>query len=147
MGWGNSIQKANSLYNKHLSEEIKSHLINISDDYRMMKTWLICNYGGPSRIIGDIINNLSARQKPTLNNRKEKFTFYSAITGAIQRWERLSRITHINRAELKSCLLSRSTLSSLVKLLPIAEYDLWVREITVTRLDFGTRWVLILSRV
>ena len=50
--------------------------------------------------------------------------------------ERLSRITNINRAELESCLLSRSTLSSLVKLLPIAEYDLWVREITVTRLDF-----------
>ena len=147
LGWGNSIQKANSLYNKHLSEEIKSHLINISDDYRMMKTWLICNYGGPSRIVGDLINNLSARPKPAPNIRKKKFTFYSAITGAIQRLERLSRITNINRAELESCLLSRSTLSSLVKLLPIAEYDLWVREITVTRLDFGTRWVLILSRV
>ena len=43
LGWGNSVQKANRLYNKHLSEEIKSHLINISDDYRMMKTWLISN--------------------------------------------------------------------------------------------------------
>ena len=32
LGWGNSEQKANQLYNKHLSEEIKSHLINISDD-------------------------------------------------------------------------------------------------------------------
>ena len=25
LGWGNSVQKANKLYNKHLSEEIKSH--------------------------------------------------------------------------------------------------------------------------
>ena len=32
LGWGNSIQKANRLYNKHLSDEIKSHLINISDE-------------------------------------------------------------------------------------------------------------------
>ena len=81
LGWGNSVQKANCLYNKHLSEEIKSHLINISDDYGMMKNWLISNYGGPSRIVGDIINNLSNRSKPAPDNRKEKFSFYSAITG------------------------------------------------------------------
>ena len=39
LGWGNSVQKANRLYNKHLSEEIKSHLINISNDYGMMKNF------------------------------------------------------------------------------------------------------------
>ena len=61
---GISVQKANRLYNKHLSEEIKSHLINISDDYGIMETWLISNYVGPSRIVGDIINNLSNRKKP-----------------------------------------------------------------------------------
>ena len=32
LDWGNSVQKTNRLYNKHLSEEIKFHLINISDD-------------------------------------------------------------------------------------------------------------------
>ena len=31
MGWGNFIQRANRLYNRHLSEEIKSKLINKSD--------------------------------------------------------------------------------------------------------------------
>ena len=31
MGWGNSVQRANRLYNSHLSEEIKSKLINKSD--------------------------------------------------------------------------------------------------------------------
>ena len=101
----------------------------------MMKHWLISNYGGPSRIVGDIINNLATRTKPT-DKRKEKFTFYSAISGAIQRLERQSRISHINRAELESCLLSRSTPSSLINLLPIPEYDLWVREMTVPGLDF-----------
>ena len=79
------MQKANRLYNKHLSEEIRSHLINISDNYNLMKTWLIINYGGPSRIVGDIINNLSRKSKPVGGNRKEKFVFYSAITGAIQK--------------------------------------------------------------
>ena len=85
LGWGNSIQKANRLYNKVLSDEIKSHIINISDYYNLMKTWLITNYGGPSRIVGDIINNLSRKSKPVGGNRKEKFVFYSAITGAIQK--------------------------------------------------------------
>ena len=81
-------------------------MINISNNYSLMKTWLISNYGGPSRIVGDIINNLSRKTKPTSGNRKDKFVFYSAITGAIQRLERLSRVNYINRTELESCLLS-----------------------------------------
>ena len=108
LGWGNSVQKANRLYNKHLSEEIKSHLINISDNYNLMKTWLIKTYGGPSRIVGDIISNLSRKPKPVGGNRKDMFVFYSAITGAILRLEKLSRANYINRTELEACLLSRS---------------------------------------
>ena len=41
LGKGNSTQKANRLFNKHLSEEIKSKVINISDNYAEMKAWLI----------------------------------------------------------------------------------------------------------
>ena len=37
---------------------------------------------------------------------------------------------------MESCLLSRSTLSSLIGLLPLAEYELWVREMTMSGLDF-----------
>ena len=45
-------------------------------------------------------------------------------------------MNYIDKAELETCLLSRSTLSSLVSLLPTSEYDLWVREMTVSGLDF-----------
>ena len=45
-------------------------------------------------------------------------------------------MNYINRSELKACLLSRSTLSSLVRLLPNSEYDLWVREMMIAGLDF-----------
>ena len=41
LGWANSIQKANRLYNKHLSDKIKSYLINISNNYSLIKTWLM----------------------------------------------------------------------------------------------------------
>ena len=101
-----------------------------------MKAWLINNYGELSRIVGDIIGNLSKKTKPLGGNRKDKFIFCSAITGAIQRLERLSRANYIDKSKLESCLLSWSTLSSLVRLLPTSEHDLWVREMTVAGLDF-----------
>ena len=91
-----------------------------------MKTWLITNYGGLSKIVGDIINSLLGKSKPAQWSRKEKFIFYSAITGAFQRLERLSRVNYTDKIELETCLLSRSTLSSLVRFLPALEYDLWV---------------------
>ena len=81
-----------------------------------MKQWLIKNYGGSSRIVGDIVSNLMRKTKPTTGNRKEKFEFYSAITGAIQQLERLGILSYIDSTELKACLLSRSTLSSMVGL-------------------------------
>ena len=62
----------------------------------------------------DIVSNLTRKPKPATGNRKGKFVFYSAITGAIQRLERLSRVSYIDNAELEACLLSRSTLSSMV---------------------------------
>ena len=44
LGWGNSIQKANRLHNKHSSDEIKSHVINISDNYGLIQTWLTTSF-------------------------------------------------------------------------------------------------------
>ena len=134
--WGNSTQKANILYSKHLSEEIKSQLISMSDDYKKMKNWLIENYGSPSWIVGDIVGDLLKKGKPSNDNRKQKFVFFLAITGAIQRLERLSRVCFIDGEELEACLLSRSTLSGLISLLPSSEHDFWVREMSMVQLDF-----------
>ena len=50
--------------------------------------------------------------------------------------EKLYSANYINKTELEACLLSRSTLSSLVLLLPVLEHDIWVREMTVAGLDF-----------
>ena len=98
-----------------------------------MKTWLINTYKGPSRIVGDIISNLSRKPKPVGANRKDKFVFYSAITGAIQRLEKLFWANYINnKTELEACLLSQS----LVLLLLASKHDIWVREMTVAGLDF-----------
>ena len=94
------------------------------------------NYGGPSRIVNDIVSNLALKPKPSSSSKKEKYIFYSAITGAIQRLERLARVNYIDKVELETCLLSRSTLSSLTRLLPTIEHDVWVQEMTKLGLDF-----------
>ena len=45
-------------------------------------------------------------------------------------------MNYIDRLELEAYLLSCSTLSSLVRLLPKFEYYLWVREMMIAGLDF-----------
>ena len=136
LGWGNSIQKANRLYNCHLSEEIKGKLINKSDSYVEMKQWLIQHYGGASRIINDIINDLSIRPKPNANDSNAKFTFYAHISGALARLERLSKVNCIDKIELEHCLYSRATLSSLSLVLPSKIHMKWISEMTRNDLDY-----------
>ena len=136
LGWGNSVQKANRLYNRHLSEEIKSKLINKSDSYAEMKQWLNSNYGGVSRIINDVISDLSRRSKPASTNSQGKFTFYAHISGAMQRLERLSLVDGISTMDLETCLYSRATLSSLSLILPHEAYSDWISEMTKAGLDY-----------
>ena len=136
LGWGNSVQKANRLYNRHLSEEIKSKLINMSDSYTEMKRWLISNYGGVSRIINDVISDLSRRSKPASTNSQGKFTFYAHISRALQRLERLSKVDGISPTDLETCFYSRATLSSLSLILPRETYSDWISEMTKAELDY-----------
>ena len=136
LGWGNSVQKANRLNNRHLFEEIKSKSINISDSYVEMKQWLILNYGGVSRIINDVISDLSCRNKPASNNSQGKFAFYAYISGALQRLERLSKVDVISMIDLENCLYSRATLSSLSLILPPEAYSNWISEMTKSGLDY-----------
>ena len=136
LGWGNSVQKANRLYNRHLSEEIMSKLINKSNSYAEMKQWRIQNYGGVSRIVNDIINDLSRRSKPGPYNSNAKFTFYAYISGALQRLERLSKVDGIDILNLENCMYSRATLSSLSLILPAETYSDWILEMTKSGMDY-----------
>ena len=40
IGWGSNRQRANTLFNDHLSENIKSKTITISDNFAQLKDWL-----------------------------------------------------------------------------------------------------------
>ena len=86
LGKGNSMQKANRLFNKHLSEEIKSKVINISDNYAEMKAWLIRTYGGPSRIVNDIVSNIALKPKPSSASKKEKYAFKTPLSPEQYDW-------------------------------------------------------------
>ena len=89
-----------------------------------------------SRIINDVICELSRRNKPTSKNSQGKFAFYAHISGALQRLERISKVDGISVTELESCLYSRATLSSLSLVLPSETYSEWISEMTKSGLDY-----------
>lgn len=78
---------------------------NSKQSYTEMENWQISNYGGVSRIISDILNDLSRKTKP---NRITvlRSSFYACILGALQRMERLSKVGGIDRQKLENCVYS-----------------------------------------
>ena len=78
LGWGNSVQKANRLYNRHLSEEIKAKLINKSDSYAEMKLWWIQNYGAFQEL--SLISLVIYPQEPSLVSPTAMQSLFSTLT-------------------------------------------------------------------
>ena len=58
----------------------------MSDSYLQMKDWLISNYGGVSRIISNIMNNLNKKTKPNPNSSAQNFAFYACISRLCREW-------------------------------------------------------------
>ena len=54
-----------------------------SDNYALMREWLVQNYGGTARIINDTVMALTRRKKPTANDRTDRYTHISAIIAAL----------------------------------------------------------------
>ena len=87
-----------------------------SDNYALMREWLVQNYGGAARILNDTVMALTRRKKPTANDRADRYTHISANIAALQRLEKLICSNHALGIELKDCLYSGDTLTSLTKL-------------------------------
>ena len=133
--WGNNRQRANKLL-KHLSDDLKYKLMTRSDSYALMREWLVQNFGGAARILNDTVMALTRRKKPTANDRADRYTHISAIIAALQRLEKLICSNHALGIELKDCLYSRDTLTSLTKLLIAQDYDEYIKEMTRRNLDW-----------
>ena len=114
---GEIIRQQASKLAKHLSDDLKDKLLTRSDSYALMREWLNTNYGGASRIVSDTIMALARRKKPAANDHSDGYLHLSAINAALQRLEKLTRTNLTLRAELKNCLYSRNTLTSMSKLL------------------------------
>ena len=74
-------------------------------------------YVGAARIINDTVMALTRKKKPTANDRSDRYLHVSAILAALQRLEKLVCSNPTLGIELKECLYSRNTLTSLTKLL------------------------------
>ena len=56
----------------------------LTDNYALMREWLINNYGGASQILNDTVMALGKRKKPAGNDRSELYLHLSAILAALQ---------------------------------------------------------------
>ena len=68
----------------HLSDDLKDKLITRSDNYALMREWLLQNYGGAARIINDTVIALAPRKRPAVNDRADWYLHISAIIAALQ---------------------------------------------------------------
>ena len=92
-----------------------------------MKQWLILNYGGHTRIVNDIVNNLSIKSKP-----KSGSIGRNILTMQLS----LAKVSSISKTELDNCLYSNSTMMELSRFLLNKDHHSWVREMTKRDLDF-----------
>ena len=81
--WGNNRQRASKLC-KHLSDDLKDKLMTRSDNYALMREWLVSNYGGAARILNDTVMALARRKKPAANDRSDRYLHVSAILASLQ---------------------------------------------------------------
>ena len=73
---------------------------------------------GAPRIVNDIVSNLSSKPKPEFRSVGDKYNYYAAITSALQRLEKLAKVSSINKIELDNCLsisISRFSAGFLLK--------------------------------
>ena len=83
-----------------------------------------------------LVMALTRRKKPTANDRSDRYSHVSAILAALQRLEKLVRSNPTLGDELKECVYSRNTLTSLSKLLISQDYDEYIKEMTCQHLDW-----------
>ena len=83
MTWEIISQWASKL-SKHLSDDLKAKLMTRSDNYALMREWLVQNYGGAAQILNDTVMVLTRRKKPAANDRPDRYLHTSAIIAALQ---------------------------------------------------------------
>ena len=66
-----------------LSEEIKTKVDDVSENYSKIKAQLISDYGSASRIVSYIMVGLAGRKKPLAGNKRERYQFYVNLTKAV----------------------------------------------------------------
>lgn len=136
LGWGTSKQRAH-LLGKLLSEDIKSKIIDFSDNFSATRKWLINKYGGADRVVGDILEGIKQIQKPSPTSKKERYAFYADLTCALSRLDKLAKVPGIDLNNLSTTLYSLNTLYVLIELLPEKDRNKVRSKLTDNNLDWS----------
>ena len=93
-------------------------------------------FGSSGRIIGDVLSDLKSGPKPSHDDVKAKYNFYSNLGKSIARLDKLVRVPSIDIDDLESALYSSSTLTDLINLLPPNDLNQIRRQMVKKKLDW-----------
>lgn len=111
---GQSKRRATIMHKKCLSPWIKSQTLHVSNDYQMLKSWLIEQFGDAMTVIDTLVASLECAKRPSPNNPKDRLAYYLNISNIIMRIERLRTTSPIPPPDIDAHLYSRPVLERLI---------------------------------
>ena len=78
-----------------------------SNNYALMREWLVSIYGEAARILNDTVMALTRRKKPTANNQSDRYLHVPAILAALQWLEKLICSNPTLGVDLKEFVFSK----------------------------------------
>jgi hypothetical protein len=118
---GQSKARANIMHKKCLSPMIKAQTVHASNDYQVLKAWLVNRYGDAHTVIDTLVAALECARRPNTNAAKERLSYYLNISNTLTRLERMKTASPIPASEIETHLHSRPVLSRLISAIPDAD--------------------------
>ena len=118
---GQSKCRANIMHKKYLSPMIRAQTVHASNDYPLLKAWLINRFGDALTVVDTLVASLECAKRPPSGAAKERLSYYLNISNVLMRLERMKTTAPVPAQEIEAHLHSRPVLARLISAIP--DYD------------------------
>ena len=130
-------QKAEKMHRTYLSEPIKNLSEAFSSDYKLLKEYLLEEYGDYDTICDLNIGSLEKVKRPKTSEFRERSELFVKIKAVLQKLEKLKERPEINTIQLKTHIHSKMFMTRILKvMLPEDEVQF---SLTLSRLGIDSK--------